>query len=136
MTSTAIDRDALACKLFVDSTVGALELLRAIEARFGPQVGFSTIAAAFGEIDVRRNEDHVERSRRAVADDFVYFRCYLDIVPSAAIGRDAYVSGVAEVISFLRAQEWPTVASCDFEEELPQPFGKSPRAPTEGSRGG
>jgi hypothetical protein len=118
VTLPVLDRDALACKVFVDSTVGAPELLRAIEARFGPQVGVSTIAAPFAEIDVRRNEDCVERSRRAVADDFVYFRCYLDIVPSAAIDRDAYVSGVVELLAYLRGHDWPAVASCDFEDEL------------------
>ena len=110
--------DAWSCKVFVDCDAGTEALLDLLARRCGRRAGQSTIVALFAEIDVRRNDHHVEPARRGDADDFVQFSCYIDLVPTGSVDREGYLAGVAALRAALREGGWPAVAACNFEDEL------------------
>jgi len=117
--------DELYCKLYVDTDLDRDGLADFICALLhSSRQSFHGIFADFGEVEVKRNEDFLPVAAREQADDFVYYRYYLDVFPAGAISEQQYVTGVAKLLRGLKKAGMPAAAACSFEEELQAALSK------------
>lgn len=98
-------------------------LNEAIEDRFD-------IESPQGEISVRKNDAFNEEMRKDEEDGFLYYRYLLEVEPEEELGKENATQFVSRILEYLWSQNYPAVASCDYEELLPNKGGyKSPNVP-------
>jgi len=112
-------KENLYCKIYVDADVNIDQLFASISEIMSGSVNFWTIITKFCEIDIKENEDF-DSVKRNLQDGFVHFPFYLDIEPRFNITRSDYINSVAKLLKGIWQLNYNAVASCDFEDELPQ----------------
>ncbi len=74
--------------------------------------------------------DFDEQIRKDEENGFLYYRYLLEIEPTEEFGKENAVEFVGKILDYLWSQGFPAVASCDYEELLPNNGGyKSPNVP-------
>ena len=114
----------LYCKILVDTEMTESELLKLVcEITQGVKQGVRTVATSDYEADVLEN-DNFDRVRRSKGrDQFLYYRCYLDVFPTPQTLRANYVKAVGGLLEKLWRSGCKAVAACRFEDELPRNGG-------------
>lgn len=112
-----MDNKDLYCKIYVDTQNDRAWLLQKVADHSLGVVAGRTVTSAELTVDVSRNEDFDQESAQ-VADGFVYFGYYLDILPVGSIHRNAYINAIRRLLSGFAEIGIIAVAACDFESEL------------------
>lgn len=110
----------LDCMLFVDTNVARSQLSEFIAGQVRGSAQGEYVHAESLEVEIRENEDFNPDRLDDPENGFLFYPVYLEITPTANVSRAAYISDVAAIMSALRGARWRAVASCDFEDELPQ----------------
>lgn len=110
-------RNGLFCKIYVDTDRERSWLVKIIASHLEVKSEGRTIESDRVGVDVSRNEDF-DPTRPNLADDFVFFRYYLDVVPGPRVAHADYVVAVSSIMMLLLDNDCRAVAACDFEEEL------------------
>jgi hypothetical protein len=110
------------CKLFVDAEVSASDLISLI-------MHVLTGSDTYCEIEVLKNDEYDSKRHTLFPDGFVYFRYTIDLyMPDEPVR--AQVELVSRLLEYLWDSDFPAVAACAFETDLPEHGGyKSPRIP-------
>jgi hypothetical protein len=117
----------LDCKIFVEAEQSPEWLAELLAASFSESPADSpmgrTVQTHTGEIEVRRNKEADKDRARALPDGFLYFSYALELYPFSHTPHDDRVMLVASILNILWAQDLPAVATCDYEDELPNAGG-------------
>ena len=112
--------ESLYCKVFVDTPRDANSILASIASFVGGATQGLTVVSETLEVDVRRNEDF-DPQKQGCENAFLFYRYYLDVVPTQYLAesrRSQYIAVVASILSMLKDSGCRVVAACDFEDEL------------------
>lgn len=115
-----MEYDSLYCKVFLETPKDRAWAVAALARFLRGEVQGCTVVSDLLELDLLRNEDF-DPHRQAGDDGFLYFRYYLDVVPSQSMlgsRRSDYVTTIASILNLLTCEGCQVVAACDFEEEL------------------
>lgn len=114
----------LYCKIYLDTDLDRDLVLSTITGIVGGEHEeyFSLVNDIFN-LDVIRNDDFHELRRNAAPDGFLFSRYLLDIEPNEHIDSDTYINMVACLLEGLWRLGKKAVASCDFEDMLPNRGG-------------
>jgi hypothetical protein len=74
-------------------------------------------------IDVRRNQDYDEKKGKYFRDGFLYFPFCIKIDILDGISKIEAAQEVSIILKFLWEKNHTAIASCDFEELLPESGG-------------
>ena len=129
--------DKLNCSIYVSTNLSVPELAR-IVANFLPKkddildagVHRSTVRGSDFEADVLLNEDSDLSLRQLFPDGFLHFEKKVEIYVDDGDGSVSARSMSEHIGALLRAlwmQGFPSVASCDYEDRLPNHGGFNDR---------
>ena len=118
----------LYCKVYIDANVGIESLVSTVAQILEGVEEMNTVILPRCEIDVRKNEEFNEVRRREFPDGFLYFRYYADIEAQLGQQRESQIELVSKLLKRLWSLGFPAIASCDFEDELPQQGGYRSRS--------
>lgn len=112
----------LECKIYVDANCAKGELATRIAELFSAHAEGTTIEMQCGEVDVQRNDEFDETARLEFPDGFLSFGLLVELYtddPATPRCADA----AARILEYLWAQDFPAVAACDYEDQLPNGGG-------------
>jgi hypothetical protein len=114
----------LFCKLYLDSDYNRDEILMDIKEIIGGEIGrFSSLANDNCNLDVLRNDDFQENRRNEHPDGFLFSRYLIELEPNENVSAETYITTVSRLLEGLWNRGYKAVASCDFEELLPNKGG-------------
>ena len=120
----------LDCRIYVDANCTLNELVSIIANSLSGLADMRTVQTPHSEIDVVDNDKFDEKRRRDFPGGFNYFRYSVEIYPLVGLPHIDRVALVADLLKYFWSQNWPAVAVCDYEQELPNNGGyKSPSTP-------
>jgi hypothetical protein len=112
----------LECKIYVDANCAKGELATRIAELFSAHAEGTTIEMQCGEVDVQRNDEFDETARLEFPDGFLSFGLLVELyTDDPATPRCA--GAAARILEYLWAQDFPAVAACDYEDQLPNGGG-------------
>ena len=114
----------LDCTLYVASNTN-LEELRGEFVDFlkFPLTSISFISMPNYEISVRRNDEYDQFSQKEFPDGFLYFKFIVDFGFNEGSSLEFCVQEVGKIVMWLWGKGTPAVASCDYEDLLPNKGG-------------
>jgi hypothetical protein len=115
--------DNMYCKIYVDSHAEKARLLDLIAVIISGSIKMRTVSSPEFEVDLVVNEEFDEARRVQNADQFLFYRYYLDIEPTECVRRERYVESVSNLLEGLWRSGCKAIAACDFENELPRRGG-------------
>ena len=74
-------------------------------------------------LDVTKNDEYDENKSKIFPDGFLYFPFSIEIDFSDEISEESAAKDVGELLEFLWKNNYTAIASCDFEEILPESGG-------------
>ena len=114
----------LYCKIFVDTEITTTELLDLVRRiAHGERQIIRTVASTDYEADIVDNDDFDPAKSSDAEDGFLFYRYYLDVVPTNQTSREAYIKQVGDLLEGLWQHGCGAVAACSFEDELPRRGG-------------
>lgn len=121
----------LGSEIYVDTNTERENLTYALGQLFGSSPDkYNNVETSIGELSVLKNDDFDEQIRKDEENGFLYYRYLLEIEPTEEFGKENAVEFVGKILDYLWSQGCPAVASCDYEELLPNNGGyKSPNVP-------
>ncbi|MHA6530792.1 1,4-dihydroxy-6-naphthoate synthase [Paenibacillus sp. BAC0078] len=111
------------CKIFLDTDFDRNIVLASIKENIGGVLEQSNITNDICNFDVLRNDDFHEHRRNESSDGFLFSRYLIEIEPNEDVGTETYITSVSLLIEGLWRVGYKAVASCDFEEMLPNKGG-------------
>jgi len=102
------------CSIYVKAP-DALTVTRVLEATLQTTAENDVIQLPGVEMDARPNPDY----DATVVDDFVYWAVLVEADADSPDERDPMSPVMSNVVTALWQAGYPTVAACDFEDELP-----------------
>lgn len=129
-TINLIDEPNYYCSLFTDSNVSREELILRLAKFFGVSPNRHYLSNEKGEVGILKNKDYDAELRKDETDGFLHYRYLLEVEPKDDLGEENAVNLVGKILEYLWLQNFPAVASCDYEEKLPNNGGyKNPNVP-------
>lgn len=124
------------CKIFIAADSPYDLLIVSFEQKYHLKSDISvTLEGAFFEIQVRKNEDADSEQATTFPDGFLYFNYYVDVFFKEDL-RDGQViiDLLSDLLEWLWKSDYAAVASCDYENLLPENGGyKSEKIPWPGN---
>ncbi|WP_019909796.1 hypothetical protein [Paenibacillus sp. HW567] len=111
------------CKIFLDTDFDRNIVLASIKENIGGVLERSNITNDICNLDVLRNEDFHEQRRNELSDGFLFSRYLIEIEPNEDVGTETYITTVSLLLEGLWRVGYKAIASCDFEEMLPNKGG-------------
>ena len=87
----------------------------------------SYIEKPYCSIEVRKNDDFDEVKLKKFPDGFLYFPFCIEIDIDENINVNVIANDVSSILTFLWTNNYAAVASCDFENLLPENGGYKSR---------
>jgi len=106
------------CKIYVDADVSDTELMGMIGQLL------TGAPESHCEAEFFSNEDFDEKRRKLFPDGFIYFRYYVDLYMDTA---EDTIPVTARVLRQLWKWDYPAVAACAYEDQLPEHGGYKSR---------
>ena len=129
-TKNLINEPNYYCSLFIDSDVSREDLTLNLAKFFGVSPDRHYLSNEKGEVGVMKNKDYDSALHQDETDGFLHYRYFLEVEPNEELGKESAVEFVSNTLKYLWSQGYPAVASCDYEELLPNNGGyKSPNVP-------
>jgi len=114
----------LFCKIYLDSDFYRVIILSNIREVIGGELGqYSSLANDNCNLDVLRNDDFQEHRRNELPDGFLFSRYLIEIEPNEDVDEETYIATVSRLLEGLWSRGYKAIASCDFEELLPNKGG-------------
>jgi hypothetical protein len=88
-----------------------------------PVVGNMYIEDSVYSISVRNNDEYDKVKEKEFPGGFLNFKLFIEFDFEDAPGKNHISDIVAKVLQFLWANNYPAIASCNFEELLPEKGG-------------
>lgn len=106
------------CKLYLNLPVNYEKLIEQIVNQFnGKVLSKNSIDFNGVEVDIEKNENRDDDKSKEFPDGFLHFNYYLDIDSSSLDSIKLFVS---QLLSFLWDNNIPSIAACDYEDDLPE----------------
>ena len=136
MISLRIKNMDYKCRIYLHSNLTMEELTDSVANLYqGEGTGLGIIVTAWAEIYIFENSDYKRGRTYEFPDGFLYFKyiIFIDPLPVKIDFQDFLIKTI-NVLYFFWNQNYPAVAACDFEDELPNKGGyKSLDVPWPGS---
>ncbi|GGI17865.1 1,4-dihydroxy-6-naphthoate synthase [Gottfriedia solisilvae] len=114
----------LYCKIFINTNLSIDILTENISNFLSLEYDkYFSIKGDLFTIDVRKNKEFEEENSKTLIDGFLYYRYFLDMDLSDYYRKEEYKLIVGKLMEFLWGEGYLVVASCDFENELPNRGG-------------
>lgn len=112
------------CKIFLDTNFNRSYVLESIKQVIGGELGkFSSLVTAHCKLEVLRNDDFHEHKRNESPDGFLFSRFLIEIEPNEDVNQEIYVRTLSHLLQGLWEEGYKAIASCDFEDMLPNKGG-------------
>ncbi len=110
----------LYCKLYVDTNKERSDLLDELQSQLeGSETDLNSISSWLMNVDIYKNEDFDEK----INDDFIFFRYIIELYPKDEAIETEYINTVSKILKKLWNLKIRAVASCDYENRLPNSGG-------------
>lgn len=114
----------LYCKVFADTDMSEKQLVFLVwQISSGRPGALRTVSTPNYEADIIENDEFNPYKRSKGDDQFLFYRYYLDVVPTPDASRQDYVKAVSNLLDGLWRGGCKAVAACSFEDELPRNGG-------------
>ncbi|WP_379151051.1 1,4-dihydroxy-6-naphthoate synthase [Paenibacillus sp. sgz5001063] len=114
------------CKIFLDTDFDRTAVLASVRENIGGVLEQSSITNDICNLDLLRNDDFHEHKRNESPDGFLFSRYLIEIEPNEDVGTETYIATLSRLLEGLWRMGYKAVASCDFEELLPNMGGYNP----------
>lgn len=114
------------CKIFLDTDFDRDTVLAYIKENIGGVLEKSSITNDICNLDLLRNDDFHEQKRNESPDGFLFSRYLIETEANEDIGTETYITTLSSLLEGLWRRGFKAVASCDFEELLPNKGGYNP----------
>jgi hypothetical protein len=118
--TTDFDHLDLFCRVNVQSELSHSEFVHFIATVIGGMSHANSVTNDRLDISVDGNDVFDVEKSRTGKDCWLYFKYTLEIDPIVGVASVDYLASVAALLQSLWSQGVEAVASCDFEEQLPQ----------------
>lgn len=115
-------------KVYVNADVARGDLAQLIADSLDGTASHSSVQVGESEIDIEENDDF-DPAQVDTSDGFLFYRYYLDVMPTDVQTRDGQIAVVSQLLESFWSYGWPAVAAADYEEELPRRGGYNPSTP-------
>lgn len=115
-------------KVYVNADVARGDLAQLIADSLDGTASHSSVQVGESEIDIEENDDF-DPAQVDTPDGFLFYRYYLDVMPTDVQTRDGQIAVVSQLLESFWSYGWPAVAAADYEEELPRRGGYNPSTP-------
>lgn len=113
----------LYCHLYVDANVSEEALATDLAKLLGARAEGESVSTKEGDLSVRRNKEFDAEMRKDPLDGFLYYHLHVDVEPAMEIGREKAVAFISNLLEHLWSRDYPAVAACDYEDDLPHKGG-------------
>lgn len=117
-----IDTSHLECNVFLQSPLTRSQLQVWIANSVDGVLRENVVVVDHAEIHVECNEDWDSVRLSEFPDGFLFFRYSLEFYRDPEF-RSTALNIVAKVLTRVWNEQWPAVASCDYEDQLPHKGG-------------
>jgi len=107
------------CSLYVDANIEESVLAREIGEFFGVESEGDYVTTPQGNIAVVKNDEFDAKQRKDEKNGFLFYRMLLEIEPKVEMGKINAVTLVSRLLNHLWERNFPAVAACHYEDELP-----------------
>ena len=83
----------------------------------GNKVALTYIHTDWSVISIRKNREYSAAQYSKAADDFIYWKYYLDVEP-VEIKESLYIKKISDLLKYLKGYCRGVIAACEFEGEL------------------
>ena len=116
------------CRIYVGINIDQKILLLSISKFLGIEPDRNAYIEKNGySIEVRPNDEFDEKRMNTFPDGFLYFPLFVEIDIEDDINQESTAEEVGGILKFLWANKYPAIASCDFEDLLPEKGGYKSR---------
>lgn len=113
--------DELYCKVYINTDNTRDELSVIISRYLNTNVNkFYYINGKTFESNILENKDYKTDN---ILDDFLYYKFIIEIEPIEESNENEYISEIGNLLEYLWSNKFKAIASCDFEEDLPNKGG-------------
>lgn len=125
-----MEKSKSGCNLYVDIDIEREELISKLSEFLGASVKGLYVENFHGYICVDKNDEFDCEMRKDKDDGFLYYQYLLEVEPSPELDKQNQIGLVSKILHFFWSKGYPAVASCDYEELLPNKGGyKNPNVP-------
>jgi hypothetical protein len=117
---TDLDNLDLFCRVNIQSESPHKEFIAFIARTVSGASRLNSVTSDKLDISVDDNDSFDAEKARRGEDRWLYFRYSLEIDPIEGASRNDYVAAIADLIQSLWSSDMDAVASCEFEDRLPQ----------------
>ena len=119
------------CGLYVDASSDENSFSSELASTFGISSDkWNDIETSVGNIYVVKNDEFDEKQRKDIDDGFLFYKYKLEIEPKPSLNKSQTIEFISKILEHCWSQGYPAVASCDYEDLLPEKGGyKSPNIP-------
>lgn len=112
------------CKIYCTSNI-TLQVFRKKIASFieSDKIELSFISSDFYELSVRINDEFDKNRQLSFPDGFLYFQFIIDVIFNSDTVIDKCKDEMSKLLRWLWEIGIPSIASCDYEDSLPEKGG-------------
>jgi hypothetical protein len=123
------EQDDLFCRIYVDGGIAADELATMLAQDLDGQRTGQTVTVGRTLVQVRASDGYDPDRRHDQLSGFLYFPLNVEVAALAGQDRVAHIGTTRRALQALWAHDLTAVASCDYEQALPNEGYKSRYAP-------
>jgi hypothetical protein len=111
--------DNLYCQIFLNTAMSKLDIIKGLEKLLNRQSIQNVITLENVEIEVRTNEKFDRHLCKQFPNGFLYFPYYIEVDPLPEQTQENQINLVSKILEYCWSSKFEVVASCDYEEQLP-----------------
>lgn len=114
--------DSLYCQIFLNTHLNN-DILNGLENLLNTKTIGNVIALEAVEIELRENESFDPKLCKEATNRFLYFPYYIEIDAFPEQTQENQINLVSKILEYFWSSGFEVVASCDYEEQLPNSGG-------------
>lgn len=113
----------LGCNVYVDANIEQENFTFKLANFLTASINGLYIENADGYVCVDKNDEFNLELRMDEDDGFLYYHYLLEVEPSPKVDEQRQIGFVSKILEYCWSNGYPAVASCDYEDKLPNKGG-------------
>ncbi|KKD39168.1 hypothetical protein [Limnoraphis robusta] len=115
--------ESLYCQIFLNTELNKSDIIKGLENLLNTKSTGNVIALESVEIELRDNESFEQKLCKEATNRFLYFPYYIEVDPFPEQTQENQIDLVSKILEYSWSSGFEVVASCDYEEQLPNSGG-------------